>query len=519
MILCFLLVTSLFMGIAVAVNPIEASVSTVFSDSTPSPGQLVAITITFQSNTNQQLKIYYLGIHFDWMATDGFYGLDLSDNPVVVPAMSNYTAQSFTIIVPASASIGPHNYYIGVDGLDSSSNAFSWDSSTSNIEVVAPKSATAVFSDSTPIPGQTITVSLTFQNNIDEQLRIFYIGIHSDWMASDGFYGQDISGNPATVQGQSTYVAETFTITVPVNASVGSHSYYIGVDGLNATGEPFSWDSPASNIEVVAAPTPTPTPAQTASPTSNPTSTPISKPVPKLEKPTIDLTCKGTGTDSGFKLEINGTLLLNGNPITNSPVQIYYSLDGDKWEALAIANTLWDGSFGAVWCPDKAGSYLIKASSAATTNLEATSKVINVALTPDLENNVFTLNSNSTITQFAFNSTSNQLSFIASGDSGTIGHVEVYIPKSMFSEISQLKTYIDNKQVSFISESQGDWWLISFSYSHSQHIVTMLIDEGTQTSNADYTPILMYAIPIAVIAIVVIAALVMLKRKTKPSGI
>ena len=60
--------------------------------------------------------------------------------------------------------------------------------------------------------------------------------------------------------------------------------------------------------------------------------------------------------------------------------------------------------------------------------------------------NVFTLTSNSTITQFAFNSTTKELSFIASGPSGTKGYVNIYIPKTLISDISTLKTYIDGNR-------------------------------------------------------------------------
>ncbi len=129
--------------------------------------------------------------------------------------------------------------------------------------------ATASFSSPAPKQGQTITVSVTFQNHLDSNLRIFYIGLHGDWMASDGFYGQDISDNPATVSGGGSYVADTFTITIPASTSLGSHSYYIGVDGLDASGNTFSWDSASGSIQVVAGSSQTSGPTGTTNPSSS----------------------------------------------------------------------------------------------------------------------------------------------------------------------------------------------------------------------------------------------------------
>lgn len=272
------------------------------------------------------------------------------------------------------------------------------------------------------------------------------------------------------------------------------------------------------NINVIGT-NPTPTPTPTASPTAPPTPRPTNTPTPNLPTPTVDVTCKGTTTSNGPKVEIRGELLLSGNAVAESPILISYSVtDGETWESLTLVHTLSDGSFAAVWYPDVTGNYLIKATSDRNAKMNAASKIVNLALTPDKNQNVFTLNSNSTITQFAFNSTSNQLSFVASGDKGTTGYVEIYIPKTIINDISQLKTYIDNKQVSFSSESKGDSWLITFSYSHSQHTITIAMGDASQVADTDNTQIFWYVIPVVGIAVVAVAAVVMLKRKTKPKS-
>ena len=135
---------------------------------------------------------------------------------------------------------------------------------------------------------------------------------------------------------------------------------------------------------VIPTTTPTPIPASTtptAKPTNNPTPTPTSN--PSLPSPAIDLTCRSTTSASGFKVEISGNLLINGNPVADSAILISYSVTGgNSWESLTLVKTLSDGSFKAVWNPDVTGNYLIKATSDATSTTNGASKIINLGINP-----------------------------------------------------------------------------------------------------------------------------------------
>ena len=203
-------------------------------------------------------------------------------------------------------------------------------------------------------------------------------------------------------------------------------------------------------------------------------------------------------------------------PFQTQPVLISYSVTGGKtWQSLTLIKTLPDGHFIAVWQPNVNGNYMIKATVDRTSTWNEASKVVNLALTPDAEQNVFTLTSNSTLTQFAFNSTSKELGFIVSGPSGTKGYVDIYIPKTLISDISTLKTYIDGNQIAFNSESQADSWLISFTYSHSQHTITMSIGSVSEVTYPDsFSQWIIYIAPIAAIAAVVAGTAVAFKRRT-----
>lgn len=326
-----------------------------------------------------------------------------------------------------------------------------------------------------------------------------------------------------------SYVASQWTSSINVGSTTatqtGSFGIYVTVPtvygGQHSVAVEDSQTSLVFGLKVTA-PTPTqsPTTSPTASPTNPPTINPTSTPRPNLPTPNIDLTCKGSITGGDAKVQMNGKVTLNGNQVANAPVSIAYSINnGESWNSLTMVTTESDGSYVAVWHPDVTGYYLIKATCDATSAMNAASKTVTLALTPDdAEHNVFTVNSNSTITQFAFDSADSKLSFVASGPSGSTGYVEIYIPKTILGDISKLATTIDGRQVSFNYQNQADAWLITFGYTHSSHTIVMSIDRSVQAPNnsggGDNSQTLLYvAVPLAVIVVLAAATVVLLKRR------
>ncbi len=111
---------------------------------------------------------------------------------------------------------------------------------------------TAQLSNQTPKPGNAVTVTVTFQSHVSQQLQILRYGIHADWMASaDDFEGPNLSSNPVTVEANGQY-SGSFLIVIPTTASIGSHTYYVGVDGVDASGQVFSLNSAEATVQVVA---------------------------------------------------------------------------------------------------------------------------------------------------------------------------------------------------------------------------------------------------------------------------
>ena len=124
-------------------------------------------------------------------------------------------------------------------------------------------SVQVIFSTPQLQPGQTLTARIFFASSSADELLITNVGIHFDWMPSGNFYGYDLSSAPVTIpSGDGSYMFESIAIQVPVTVTSGSHSYYVGVDGMQGASSPFSWDSPAASIDVSGGsdnPTPTST--------------------------------------------------------------------------------------------------------------------------------------------------------------------------------------------------------------------------------------------------------------------
>jgi hypothetical protein len=332
-----------------------------------------------------------------------------------------------------------------------------------------------------------------------------------------------------TAASGDSYVASQWTSSINVGSTTasqtGSFGVYVTVPAVDGGQHSVAVEDSQTSLVFglkVTAPTPTPTISPTASPTNPPTINPTVTPTPRpnLPTPSIDLTCKGSTSDSGAKVQINGKVTLNGNQVANAPVAISYSINnGGIWQSLTMVTTDSDGNYIAVWHPDVTGYYLIKATCEATSAMNSASRTVTLALAPDDDqNSVFTVNSNSTITQFAFDSTTGKLSFVASGPSPSTGYVEIYIPKTILGDISKLTTTVDGHQVSYDYQSQADAWLITFSYTHSSHSIVMSIGENAHSPNnsdgGDNSQILLYVVvPVAVILVLVVAVIGLLKRR------
>jgi hypothetical protein len=189
--------------------------------------------------------------------------------------------------------------------------------------------------------------------------------------------------------------------------------------------------------------------------------------------PKLQFSCQ-SAVSSNIRVNIKGNLTFIDVGLPDEPVLFSYSVNnGTSWNDLTTVNTDNAGGFTVLWTPSATGNYLIKAAWAGNADYSAINTTVNFAITPYDQGSFFSINSNSTLSTLSFDSAAKQLSFTVSGPTGTTGYVEVYVPKSLMSNVSGLAVNLDGHPLEYASQSTNDAWLISFTYHHSTHEVTM----------------------------------------------
>ncbi|MGA2524274.1 MAG: hypothetical protein ABSF65_09010 [Candidatus Bathyarchaeia archaeon] len=239
---------------------------------------------------------------------------------------------------------------------------------------------------------------------------------------------------------------------------------------------------------------------------------------PSSLKPTLAVSCQSSTTLSNFMVEINGSLTYNGTGVPEAPILLAYSVTGGgSWLNLTTIETDSNGCFLAEWLPAVTGYYVINAAYAGNAVFSGTSTIVNFVVTPYNSTgaqDAFSVASNSTVTDLAFNSTSGQLSFTVSGLNGTRGYADVYIAKSLVNDTSNIKAYIDGNAESFTVSSNADSWILTFSYHLCTHQI--IIDLSSSPKNAiDPTEVIEGIALGATVSLAMIATLFQFFRKNK----
>ena len=241
-------------------------------------------------------------------------------------------------------------------------------------------------------------------------------------------------------------------------------------------------------------------------------------PTPNLSTPTLAVACQSSTTTLNFRVEIKGNLSDNGIGILGASISLYYSINqGSSWQGLTMVDTDSGGNFLAEWLPSVTGNFLINATYTGDSTYSWVSTVVNLVVTPYPSENtkdVFSVTSNSTVSDLAFNSTSGQLSFTVSGPSGTTGYADVGISKSLVNDLSTVKSYVDGSTINYTVTSTTDSWILHFAYHHSTHEVSINLSNAT-TSMFIITQLLQGVTYGAIIILIVIVVLLLILRKDK----
>jgi len=219
----------------------------------------------------------------------------------------------------------------------------------------------------------------------------------------------------------------------------------------------------------------------------------------------ISISLSSSTSYVGFKVEINGNLTCNEVSLSGASILLSYSVtSGESWNDITSVNTASDGNYSAMWMPSATGNYLVRATWSGNSTYPGANTTINLAVTQFEEQNVFSVTSNSTVSELAFNSTSRELSFTVTGPSGTIGYINVHIAKTLIDNIADVTVYLDGDQLNYTVTSIDDSWRLHFTYLHSTHEVTISLgDISAPFIENPLEKILIYGVPITAIIILV----------------
>ncbi len=228
---------------------------------------------------------------------------------------------------------------------------------------------------------------------------------------------------------------------------------------------------------------------------------------------------------SNGKFQIVGNLTSNNTSVPNANITFSYRNSNESDSALqqfSTATTDSNGNFTVDWLPPSAGSYVINATYHGNENYGPVFDGINVLVAEfSGDKQVFSVESNSTVTSVVYNPESDELNLSVMGQSGTIGFVDLYVSKSLVENVSTIQAYIDGNPVSYTVTSTEDNWILHFYYHHSSHNIMFDLSE-TEISSAPEMPapssvpeMPKAALPLIIVALVTIAAVLIIVQKRR----
>jgi len=219
--------------------------------------------------------------------------------------------------------------------------------------------------------------------------------------------------------------------------------------------------------------------------------------------PNVKISISSTTSYIGFQVDIKVNVTYRGKPWGNWPaIVVAYTapLKGDVWAwqwmnlpltLIGMGNTTQDGIYSVVWMPTANGTWWISAGLApfwpATDGdyPEEASDALSLNVIPHDEA-IFSVVSNSTISELTFNSTNMELYFSVEGLSGTTGFVDVFISKTLLENPNTLEIYVNGTQLGpedYTINSLDNSWLLHFEITFaSKYDVSIIIPEFSSST-------------------------------------
>jgi hypothetical protein len=192
----------------------------------------------------------------------------------------------------------------------------------------------------------------------------------------------------------------------------------------------------------------------------------------------LSVSTNSTSTVLSYIVNVYGNLSdAHGNGVKNEIVMLHYTFPGSStWYPISSASTDAHGEYYVQWMPSATGYFTIEAEWAGNATHIASNGKLNLCVLPYESTYAFSVESNSTVSDLSFDTTSQRLSFSTSGENGTTGYARVTISKALVPDITRLKVRLDGIDYNYSAASLDDSWLLTFTYSHSTHQVQVYLD-------------------------------------------
>ena len=201
--------------------------------------------------------------------------------------------------------------------------------------------------------------------------------------------------------------------------------------------------------------------------------------VAQLKPSQISVSANAETLQTGYRVNISGNLSSSeGKPLINENIVISYSIPGTlSWNPISAATTNSNGLFAVAWISPASGKFTVKAEWTGNEAYSSASDLMNISILQDAGQNLFTAESNSTLSSLSFNATSKEIFFSVSGPTGSTGYVRFMISKALLNNQSDFKVYLDSQQMNFTISSIGNMFMLYFEYHHSSHEIDINLSE------------------------------------------
>ncbi|MCW4007040.1 MAG: hypothetical protein NWF04_10705 [Candidatus Bathyarchaeota archaeon] len=234
----------------------------------------------------------------------------------------------------------------------------------------------------------------------------------------------------------------------------------------------------------------------------------------------ISIAAEASSSQVGSTVNIHGAIS-DENSIAlnaNETVILSYAVgDNESWFPLGSGQTNALGEYNIQWIPSASGTFMLKTHWDGNLNYTGASNTTTLSFLPYQNQQVFCVESNSTITGLNFDNDNLTLSFTVTGPTGTTGYTKAAIAKTLAPNINGVTTSIDGKTTNFTTASTNENWILSFNYTHSTHQININIPPPTPetTTPTPGTQLPLWAIPSALVVAVLIAATTIIIKKHK----